>query len=361
MRWGDRMNPELNPFYKTVPQTALKDRVINYDRGKGLGGSSAVNFCVYDIGPKGDFEEIARLVDDDAWHWSNVLPKYKALEHLHDETIPDRFRKFANPRSEDHGKNGKLQLGYTHEWDDVSYYYMELFQKAGYEVNPDLNSGDPIGLGFPAQTFHEGWRTMASDLLPAVSENLTIMTDSAVERVLFDGNVATGVQVGNRQYHASKEIILSAGSLDTPKILMHSGVGPAGQLQKYGIPILHDLKYIGQNLRDHHHIPLAFQRQEHTTDVPAFWRDPANIAKAQAQWQKDRTGPLSTLGCNYPIGFLKLEDLCQTEEFKALPESEKSHMLQPTVPHYEIAIVSARPAAAILSLPYPDLNPLLPI
>ncbi|KAL9115214.1 MAG: hypothetical protein Q9227_001008 [Pyrenula ochraceoflavens] len=337
-RWVHHTDPQLNPFYKTVPQANLKNRVINYDRGIGLGGSSAVNFCVYDIGPKDDFEEIARIVDDDDWHWENILPKYKALEHFHGESIPDKTRPFANPLPENHGKNGKLHIGYSEEWDDVSLYYTGLFQKAGYKMNPDLNSGDPIGVGYPAHTFHKGWRTMASDMLMHAPENLTINTHSAVERVIFNEKVATGVQVGEKQYNAVKEIFLCAGALDTPKILMHSGIGPAAQLEKFGIAVLYDSPYIGQGLRDHFHCPLVLQRQEHTTKVPAFWRDPTNLANAQVQWDKDRTGSLSSLGCNFPLAFLKSEELYQSQEFQSLPEHEKTHLLQSTVPSYELGI-----------------------
>ncbi|KAL9620610.1 MAG: hypothetical protein Q9160_004864 [Pyrenula sp. 1 TL-2023] len=304
------MDPEVNPFYKTTPQKYSNDLVIDYDRGKGLGGSTVVNF-----------------------------------ENFHDEDIPEKFRKYVNPKAQDHGKEGLLHIGFTEDYNDATLYYVDLFEKSGYKLNPDFNDGDPIGLGLPAGSFHRGWRTTAHDQFQGAPDNLTILANSLVNRVIFENKIAIGVESNGKQYFASKEVILSAGSLDTPKILMHSGIGDSAHLSEFSIPVVHHLPQVGQGLCDHNHVGLLYQRQEHTTTTPAFWRDSASrLPEAQKQWEKDRTGPLSTLGSTYGLGFFKLDGLEDTQEFKALPEHRQKHLMQPTVPHYEFCVNTPFPA-----------------
>ena len=103
----------------TVPQKQLDDKVIIYERGKGLGGSSAVNYCVYDIGPKDDFEEIARLTGDDEWKWVNAKERFKRLESYARgsyPTVPGDYKKYLDPKPENHGTSGPLKIGFPQVW-----------------------------------------------------------------------------------------------------------------------------------------------------------------------------------------------------------------------------------------------------
>jgi len=135
---------------------------------------------------------------------------------------------------------------------------------------------------------------------------------------------------------ASKEVILSAGSLDTPKILMHSGIGPRGQLDKFGIPVVKDTPAVGQGLRDHMFCPLVYSRREGDTDRALFYGDQKAMDEALEQWKRDGTGPWSKFACEMGIGYFKLESLVDWDEFKALPAAEKAFLTSETVPHYEI-------------------------
>ena len=129
---------------------------------------------------------------------------------------------------------------------------------------------------------------------------------------------------------------MSAGALNTPKLLLLSGIGPASELQKHSIPVRLDLPVVGRGLKDHHHITPAWIRAADTTDRPAYYRSPSLQAAARAQWEIDGTGPLSEISCVHTVGFFKSDAIYQSDEFKALPEERQRHLLKPTVPLYEI-------------------------
>lgn len=136
---------------------------------------------------------------------------------------------------------------------------------------------------------------------------------------------------------ASKEVIISAGSLDTPKILMHSGIGPAAELTKFNIPVIHDLPAIGQGLKDHPFVPLLITRNPETNDRNAFYQNPEAMATAMTQWEQDGTGPWARHGCQLGIGWFKSDRITSSEEFKALPADVQDFLNRETIPHYEIA------------------------
>jgi choline dehydrogenase-like flavoprotein len=214
-------------------------------------------------------------------------------------------------------------------------------------MNLDINSGDPIGWGPSPSSAYNGVRSTSADMLSGAPGNLTVLTEAAVQRVIFDGKTAIGVEVDGASYYASKEVILSAGSLDTPKLLLLSGIGPSAELQRYHIPLLHHLSSVGQGLRDHIHIPMTFRRDPCTSDRPAFYRNPDAVTAARTQWEYDRTGPLAEIGVTFAIGFMKSEQIYKSREFQALPSEEQRYLLAPTVPLFEVISVSQRFGRAI--------------
>ena len=148
---------------------------------------------------------------------------------------------------------------------------------------------------------------------------------------------AIGIEtVDGVKFHARGEIILSAGALDTPKLLLLSGIGPASELTKHSIPVRLDLPAVGRGLKDHHHITPTWIRAPHTTDRHTFYQSPSLQAAARAQWDTDGTGPLSEISCVHTTGFFKSDAICKSDEFKALPEERQRHLSQPTVPLYEV-------------------------
>ncbi|KAM0296179.1 hypothetical protein HYE67_008122 [Fusarium culmorum] len=335
-RWLTFMNKDMNWGYKTTPQEFADSRELDYSRGKGLGGSSAINFGVYSVGARDDYEEWARIVGDDAYSWDKIQKRYKSLENFHGALPEGIDKKYAAPKSEDHGSQGKLHVGYASEWEKDLPPVLDLFEDAGFPLNPDHNSGNPLGMSVLINSSHKGRRSTANDLLEPRPENLTVLTDSSVQRVVLEGNKAVGVEVNGKKYLASKEVILSAGALNTPSILMHSGIGPKDQLDQFNIPVVKDVPRVGQGLRDHMFTPLVYTRKEGDTARKPFYGDKKAMDDALEQWRRDGTGPWTKFACELGIGWFKLDKLVKSEEFKALPAQEQEYLMKETVPHYEI-------------------------
>ncbi|EXK85271.1 hypothetical protein FOQG_10645 [Fusarium oxysporum f. sp. raphani 54005] len=335
-RWTTFLNQDMNWGYKTTPQEFANNRELDYSRGKGLGGSSAINFGVYSIGARDDYEEWARIVDDDAYRWDKIHDRYKSLETFHGELPEGVDKKYAAPKAEDHGSEGKLHVGYAGEWEKDLPPVLDLFEKAGFPLNPDHNSGNPLGMSVLINSSSKGRRSTANDLLEPKPESLTVLTDSTVQKVLLEGNKAVGVEVNGKKYLASKEVILSAGALNTPKILMHSGIGPKTQLDQFNIPVIKDVPRVGQGLRDHMFTPLVYTRKPGDTARDTFYGDKKAMDDALEQWRRDGTGPWTKFACELGIGWFKLDKLVKSEEFKALPAKEQEFLMKETVPHYEI-------------------------
>jgi len=339
-RWITRFRPDLNYSYKTVPQRHVNDREIEYDRGRGLGGSSSINYCAYNIGPKDDHDEIARLVGDDDWKWENARERYKRIESYHGfpPEIPSGMNKYLSPKPEDHGKSGPINVGFSTKWEPTTTQMLDVWAQSGYKFRADLSDGQGLGLTIAPSSSFNGVRSTAADMLVNGPSNLHIKTDDGVHKVLFEGKRAVSVQTLSGQiYRASKEIILSAGTLDTPKILMHSGIGPVDQLHKFNINITHANNAVGQNLVDHFHIGPAWVRRSANPERLAWFQaSPSVKAAALEQWKTDKTGPLAEILVNVPIGFFKSPAVFKSKEFHDLPEDRKAHLLAPTVPSYEI-------------------------
>ncbi|KIV84118.1 hypothetical protein PV11_06090 [Exophiala sideris] len=340
-RWLHKMSPDQNWGYKSTAVTGFDGRVIDYDRGKGLGGSTSINFSVWTIGSKDDHDEIARIVGDEEWKWSNAQQRYKRIESYHGAPSDayNNLKKYLDPKPENHGSKGPIHTGFPRIVEQSAIDVMGIWAKHGTKLNPDHNSGDPTGLAMSVSTAYNGVRSTAADALRDPPENLHIMTNTEISRLIFHGTKAVGVTTfTGEEIYADKEIILSCGSLDTPRVLMHSGIGPQDQLDSFKIPIVRANKNVGQHMKDHHHIALEHEQSDHCSERQKFYRDKQLHAAAKVQWEKDGTGPLAEFACAMGIGFLKLESLSKSPEFQALPEGQKRHLEKPTVPHYELLL-----------------------
>lgn len=193
-RWQTFMRENMNWGYKTVPQKECADREIDYSRGKVLGGSSAINFGVYTVGARDDYEEWARLTGDDAFGWDRIQGRYKALETFNGKLPPGIDAKYAAPQDANHGFSGPLKTGYAAEWEEDLPPMLDIFRENGYELNPDHNSGDPLGMSVLINTAAGGLRSTSRDLFTPRPENLTILSDSPVQRILLDGKRAVGAE-----------------------------------------------------------------------------------------------------------------------------------------------------------------------
>jgi choline dehydrogenase-like flavoprotein len=356
-RWTTFMNQDMNWGFKTTPQENCNGRECDYSRGKGLGGSSAINFGVYTIGAKDDYDEWARLVQDDFFAWPKIQERYKKLETFNGKVPTTVGSKYAAPKPEAHGTSGPLRVGYAAEFETDIPPMLDIFEQAGFPLNPDHNSGNPLGMSVLINSSDKGVRSTSSDLLDSSLENLTVLSDSLVLRVILEGTKCVGVETENQKCefpcrlslfsdyvasantgtdYASKEVILSAGSLNNPQILMHSGIGPANQLKEFNLPVVLDVPAIGQGMRDHMFCPLAWTRTKGSTARAPFYGDDKVMSDALEQWKRDGTGPWAKFACELGIGWFKIPGLTSTKEFQELPEADKRHIDAPTVPHYEI-------------------------
>lgn len=337
-RWYHLRHPGVNWNYQSEPVEGLNNRRIGYDRGKGLGGSTAINFSCWTIGPKADHDEIARLVGDDEWKWEKAHEQYKRIESFNGQ-VPQGFEKYAAPRPQDHGHDGPIKVGFARAGEQSGKDLMDIFLANGAKLNLDSNLGDPIGLSLIWSSAQQGRRSTSADALAGAGTNLHVLTETHVARVIFDGETASAIEtMDGTRYFADKEIILSAGSLDTPRLLLHSGIGPRDQLQEFNIPILKHNPNVGQHLRDHNHAVLSYERADHTSQRQKFHRSQELQAEARAQWEQNGTGPLAEMGVVLGIGWPKHESIYDSKEFQELPEETQRHIRDPTVPHSEFIV-----------------------
>ena len=218
-----------------------------------LGGGSSVNAMIYIRGNPDDYARWEEL-GATGWGYGDVLPYFRKAE--------DNNR-FCNAA---HGIGGPLGVSDIDHIHPLTRAWLQACQQKGLPLNPDFNSGDQAGCGLYQITARNGRRSSAAVayLKPARKRrNLSVRTGARVLRVLVENGRATGVEYvlggKTRVIHARREVIMSAGAINTPKLLMLSGIGPAAELRRHGIAVLHDLPGVGQNLQDHIEISLIYQ------------------------------------------------------------------------------------------------------
>jgi len=259
-----------NWFFYTEPEPGLGGRCLHTPRGKVLGGSSSINGLVYVRGNPLDFE---RWASEGArgWAYRDVLPYFKRTERR--ERGGDAYR----------GGEGKVQTRSGSLENPLHGAWLEAGRQAGYPTTEDMNGFQQEGFGRMDMTVGGGRRSSAANayLRPAMRRsNLAVKTHSLATRVLFDGRRAVGLAYrrGNEEHVARvrREVILSAGPIQSPKLLKLSGVGPAQELAAQGIPVVHDLPGVGANLQDH----LEFYFQMACTQPVTLYSHTSPLRKA---------------------------------------------------------------------------------
>jgi choline dehydrogenase len=284
-------------FY-TDPEPNMKDRRIYWPRGRGLGGSSSINGLIFVRGQREDYDHWAQL-GNAGWDWNSVLPYFMKSEHN---------SRGASATHSDKGPLWSSDIGAKHE-------LMEAIIKGANEIgvprNDDFNTGNQEGVGYYQLFTHNGWRisSAVAYLKPARGRaNLRIETDAHTTGVILEGRRAVGVrylQNGvTREARASREVILSAGALQSPQLLQLSGIGSASLLQRHGIGVVHDLPGVGQNLQDHLQLRLMYKVSKPITTNDDL-RTIFSQAKIGLQWLLTRTGPLG-IGINQGGLFTKI-------------------------------------------------------
>lgn len=287
--------------YNTAPLKHANNRTAVYPQARVLGGGSSINAEIYTRGTPEDYDEWEKDHGCTGWGWNKLRPYFVKSE--------------GNSRlaGAEHGIDGPLAVSDLAAPNRVSLAYVQGCMDFGMPHNPDFNSGKQAGAGLYQTTTRDGRRCSAAVgyLKPAMArKNLTVRTDLFVKRIVLEGNRAKGVEViegsATRQIMATSEVVITAGAIGSPKLLMLSGIGPAAHLKSIGVEARHDLAGVGQNFHDHFSTDVIWVLNgPHSYDkykklhwqawaglqYAMFRSGPvaSNIVEAGAFWWSDRT------------------------------------------------------------------------
>lgn len=267
--WFRLIGGEHDWGYTTVPQPGTAGHPQACPRGKVLGGSSSINVMTYLRGHRHTFDSWA-ADGCTGWDYPAVLEMFRRMEHT--EGRDPRYR----------GTGGPLRPSRADRPNPLSASFLDAAAELGHPATDDFNGAEAEGYGRHEWTIHDGHRqsTATAYLRPARTRpNLVVRTGAHARRLLFSGDRCTGLEYATpdgavHSVHAAREVVVCAGAIDSPKLLMLSGIGPAGHLRRYGIPVLVDAPEVGANLRDH---PLVGLVHEAGTPLP-----PPPVTRAEA-------------------------------------------------------------------------------
>ena len=275
--------------YKSEPEPHLDGRELACPRGKVIGGSSSINGMVYVRGHAGDYDNWAEN-GAEGWSYSDVLPYFLRMENWHE----------SGQGGDGHWRGTDGPLHITRGKRDIPLHqaFVESGQQAGFEVTKDYNGEQQEGFSPMEQTVYKGQRWSAADayLKPALKRPNLNLHKCMARRIVIEDGKAVGVEVqsGKKIYivHALKEVIVAASAINSPKLLMLSGIGPAEHLKEMGIPVVADRPGVGQNIQDH--LELYIQ-QACTLPITLFkYWNPIGKLRVGIQWLFNKTGPGSS-------------------------------------------------------------------
>ncbi len=286
----------INWMYDTEPVAALGGRRSYWPRGKVVGGSGSINAMVYVRGQPHDYEDWKDL-GNPGWGWDDVLPYFKKSE---DFDRPSAF----------HGQGGPQHVtDITPHVHPVCHRFIEAAGALGFAPTSDFNGNQPEGVGFYHINTRGGWRASTANafLHPARKRStLTLRTRALASRILFDGTRAVGIEYTARgktnQVRARREVILSGGAINSPQLLMLSGIGDPDQLKALGIEVVVPAKAVGRNLQDH--LAVSYFYKTRTATLNDVLSPALGKAMAGLRYMFDRAGPLS-LSVNQSGGFVR--------------------------------------------------------
>jgi choline dehydrogenase len=349
-RWGMRMplawrdtfmDPAVSWGFVTEPEPYADGRVIPAPRGKVLGGSGSVNGMMYARGCPADYDDWAQA-GLAGWSYADVLPYFRRSE--------------SNWRgaSAHHGGDGPLTV--SRHLPDVTIYprLMAAAQSLGYPLLDDFHGAQAEGFSVPDFTVHRGERASTSVrfLRPALRRpNLTVITDALVQRLLFSGSRARGVEYsvrGNMQrLDCSGEIVLAAGAFNSPQLLLLSGVGPKSGIEQHGIKVLHELPGVGANLQEHQSIAMIYRARGAITFDSRLRAD--RLTLDVLRWLLFRAGPIAGLPVSAQ-GFVRTEGHLDRPDLQMLV-SPVSMMARPWFPGWRAGAGHVLSVACVLLHP----------
>jgi choline dehydrogenase len=269
--------------WSTVPQKHMQDRVLRFTQAKVIGGGSSINAQLYNRGNRLDFDEW-RQKGCEGWSYDDVLPYFKRAED------------FERGADEYHGAGGPLGVSDPRSSLPICEAFFEAAGQLGIPRNTDMNGASQDGVGYYQLTQKNARRssTVTGYLKPAIGRaNLTVKQNTFTNRLLTGNGRVVGVELqGGEKIYSEREVILTAGAIGSPKLLMQSGIGPADHLKSVGIKPLHDLPGVGSNLQDHLDLFVISECSgDHTYDK---YGKPHWAALAGLQYLLTRTGPVAS-------------------------------------------------------------------
>ncbi|HYD95573.1 MAG TPA: choline dehydrogenase [Noviherbaspirillum sp.] len=281
------MSKTLNWRYFTEPQRHLNNRRLFWPRGKTLGGSSSSNAMIYTRGHASDYDLWAAL-GNRGWGYAQVLPLFRRAEH--------------HERGESlyHGVGGPLNVAPLRSPNPLAEVFRNAALEAGYFANDDFNGALQEGVGQYEVTQKNGerWSVARAYLHPALQRpNLTVITGARATRILLEGKRAVGVAYlkdgARTEVGAVREVLLAGGAVNSPQLLLLSGIGPEDELRRHGIPVRHALPGVGRNLQDHLDVLVVFKCVKPVSHGISLGNLPTVLA-AGIRYLLFRTGPLTT-------------------------------------------------------------------
>ncbi|WP_336932849.1 GMC family oxidoreductase [Acinetobacter bereziniae] len=277
-----------NWAFETVPQKGLNGRKGYQPRGKCLGGSSAINAMVYIRGHRQDYDDWSAL-GNTGWSYDEVLPYFIKSEN--NQRIKNQY----------HGNNGPLSVIDLHSDNPLQQKYLAAAKQQGYRILDDFNGEEQEGLGIYQVTHINGERCSSARayLFPHLKrKNLTVETSAQTQRILIDNGVAVGVEYKQngqlKQIHARREVLLSAGAMQSPQILMLSGIGDQHELMEHGIEVKKHLPGVGKNFHDHPDFIFGYKVREIQGTFGLSIPGSIDLIKQIGRYRKERRGLLTT-------------------------------------------------------------------
>ena len=291
-------HPTLNWRRLSEPVPGLGGRRMPFPSGKVLGGSSAINGMLYIRGQAEDYDAW-RDAGNDGWSWDDVLPYFRKAEHQ------------QHGESESHGTGGPIGVSDTRPSSPASRLFLDAAERSGIPRLDDLNTGDQHGVALVQGTIRKGRRmsTAVGYLRPAAArKNLRVLTSALVDRILVDDGVATGVVYTEKSgaavtARADREVVLCAGAVASPQLLLQSGIGDAARLKALGIAPVHHLPGVGENLHDHLFVFVQSRLKKGVPTLNRLLRSRPRLAMEALRYGLSRTGALALTSCEV-CGFL---------------------------------------------------------
>ena len=276
-------NPKVDWSHLAEPDASRDGKVDLWPAGKVLGGSSSINGMLFVRGARADYDGWA-AAGNRGWGFADLLPYFRRMEN---SPVGDQWR----------GALGPMDVGPLRTTHPLGSAFIDAAVAAGLPANPDYNGEDQEGASAPQVTQRRGarWSSARAYLGAAAKRtNLRIVTDAEVERVLFADGRASGVAYrrGGMPHVANAgDVVLSAGALASPKLLMHSGIGPADELARHGIEVRHHAPGVGRNLGEHPNANMSWNVRQHTYNMDSSG---PRMALALLRWAINRRGPATS-------------------------------------------------------------------